>query len=269
MKPMPSDLLYRLACRTANSRTDGKLSRGATGLLTAGLLYVASGFAVAADFSLTSGNSFDLGGGTLDLDCANFTVHNTATFNAGSGHVLLSGNWSNQGVFNPGTSMVTFDDDCGPASTSVITGATNFHNFIANTTSGHGLTFGSGETQSVMNDLVLTGAAGQLLRIRSTTEGTQAFLELDGAGSQTISYVDVKDNNAPVPGQWLAPGPPFQFDSVDSGNNYRWFLNLPVQGGPGAGREIPILSAPGLALLIVLIALAAAYSRGVFRFNRS
>jgi hypothetical protein len=221
-------------------------------LIAAGLLVLAPGWGAAGDLTV-SGGTVSLGGGTNDLDCGSLTITNTGTYNGNTGTILLGGNWDNQGTFNPGTSTVTFTDDCGPATTSTITGSTDFYNFIAITANGHILEFESGETQSILNDLVLQGADGQLLVIRSTVDGSQAFLVLNALGTQTIGYVDVKDNNAAIPGQYLAPGSPAAFNSVDSGNNFRWFLS--GGGGGGGATPIPAISGPSLVILLLLLPL--------------
>ena len=71
-------------------------------------------------------------------------------------------------------------------------------------------------TQTVLDALKLLGSAGNLLILRSSTPGQQAFLKLQPGGSQTIDYVDVADNGAT--GQTLAAGG----NSTDSGNTTNW-----------------------------------------------
>jgi len=206
----------------------------------------------AADFQINNGDTFNLGAATLNIGCGNFVIQNSGTFTADSGGILLSGDWSNQGDFNSGSSSVVFNDDCGANSISTITGETEFHNLSAATTLAHELHFEVDQHQSVANSLVLTGAAGQLLKVRSTVPGSPAFLDLDEGGSQTIAYVDVQDNHASSQSQHLAPGTPSSFDSMDSGGNWRWFRS-------GIAVSVPTLAASGLALLVLLLALMATH----------
>ena len=80
--------------------------------------------------------------------------------------------------------------------------------------------------------VTLAGASGNLLTIRSTLDGSEAFLDLDQAA--TGSFVDVKDIHAIDQPVTLDPG------SVISGNAPGWSLVLPL---------VPALSLLGLAAL--------------------
>jgi hypothetical protein len=99
--------------------------------------------------------------------------------------------------------------------------ATKFYNLKAVTASGKQINFEAGKTQTVANSLTLQGASGNLLKLRSMVNGQQALINLQNGGTQSIAYVDVKDHSAT--GQYLAPGTPASFNSIDSGNNNRWF----------------------------------------------
>jgi hypothetical protein len=87
---------------------------------------------VSAQVIIPNGGVFNLNGGTLTMSCNDLTVkgggifnvesgrvedtrHITieGTVNGGSGTILLSGTWTNNGIFNPGTSTVNFFDGCG------------------------------------------------------------------------------------------------------------------------------------------------------------
>ncbi len=230
-------------------------------LLTVVLLVAGPSVATAADFQLDNGDSFNLGAGTLNLQCGNFNLQSGAAFNAAAGNIQLSGDWNNQGDFSRGTSTVVFNDDCGAASTSQITGSTHFYNLTAMTTAAHELRLESDQAQKIANALALTGAESGLLKIRSFVAGSTAYLILEEGGSQAISYVDVQDNHAITPGQWLARNTPAYFNSVDSGGNNRWFL-------PGMNpKAVPTLPALGLVMLLLL--LPAVYFQQMDRLRRS
>ena len=92
--------------------------------------------------------------------------------------------------------------------------------------------FTAGQTTTVTAGLTLAGAGeSNLLAIRSTVDGSEAFLDLDLAA--TGSFVDVKDNHAVDQSVTLNPG------STISGNATGW-----TRGG-----LVPALSLLGLAVL--------------------
>lgn len=197
-----------------------------------------------------------LGSGQLDLDNARvgntLDVANAGTLNGDQGTLTLTGNWSNTGTFNPGTGTVEITDGCA-SSGSTLAGETTFYNLSATSSSGKPLVFTAGQTQQVQNALTLQGMVDNLLPIRSSSPGSPAYLQLDEAGSQSIAYVDVQDNHAPEPGQFLAPGAPAQFNSVDSGGNLRWFLNALIPSLPVEPKPIPTTSGFGLLLLLAMM----------------
>lgn len=164
-------------------------------------------------------------GAAMNINNATLTVSNdvlingTLTENAGS--INVGGNWTNNGMFTAGLGTVNFIDGQSPVS---ITGNSTFNNFSAVTTAGKELQFQAGSEQTILNNLNLQGAVSNLLKLRSTSlTGIQAMINLVTTGTQLIiDYVDVKDHKAT--GQWLAYGLPSQYNSVDSGNNSRWFL---------------------------------------------
>ena len=219
--------------------------------------------ALAQDISISSGGSLSLGTGQLDLDCGDLSVDGTmnlgtgsiskvrnitlsGTLNGDAGSITFGNNWDNSGGgFNSGSSQVTLNDDCGDG-TSAIGGNTVFNNFTSSTTGGKALTFEAGTSQTVQNALVLTGAPGNLMLIRSSATGSFADLFLAESGSQVIDYLDVNDMRAPHAGQYIAPGLAELFNSRDGGDNDRWFKTFP---------PIPALSTFGLLLMIVVLLL--------------
>ncbi len=123
-------------------------------------------------------------------------------------------------------------DGCGLAS-AVIAGDTTFANLEMTTTSGKLYRFTAGSTQAVTDSLTLLGAAGNLLTIRSTVNGSEAFLNVQGSSS--ADFVDVQDNDATA-GNPITLGP----TSVKGSNTPGWLL---------AAALVPALGALGLALL--------------------
>ncbi len=223
--------------------TTGTFAAVLVTLLTAS---VASG----ANVTVGSGASLDLGTGSLDLGCADLTVGGTLSagtagftqardvtidptglVNGNSATLAVAGDWDNAGTFNAGTSTVQLVDGCGLLS-AVVAGNTTFANLDMTTTSGFLYSFTAGSTQTVTGALALQGAAANLLTIRSTLAGSEAFLNVQGSGSG--DFVDVQDNDATA-GNPISLGP----NSVKGPNTQGWL----------AAALVPVFGALGLALL--------------------
>ncbi len=204
------------------------------------ILYLSFSTTLAArGITIGAGHSIDLGAGVVSLGCGDLVndgqlflgsavisdvrhLVNGGVIEAQSGELSLTGDWTDNGTFNAGTSLVGMTDGCGTAA-STVNGSNTFFDWSATTSAGKQLNFTSGATQNVLNALVFNGSPGGLLAIRSTVADDPGFLELAAGGSQSIDYVDVRDNHAPEPGQFMAPGFPEDYNSVDSGGNFRWF----------------------------------------------
>ena len=129
--------------------------------------------------------------------------------NGNSATLSLSGDWDNAGTFNAGSSTVQMVDGCALFS-GVVAGNTSFANLAISTATAKQVSFTAGSTQTVTGLLTLLGAAGNLLQIRSTVNGSAAFLNVAGASS--ASLIDVQDIDASagndiILGSELAEGP--------------------------------------------------------------
>jgi hypothetical protein len=203
--------------------------------------------APAAQVSVGGGSSLDLGSGSLDLGCGDLSIAGSLSagsvgleglrdvsidpsglMNGDSAELEVARDWDNAGAFNAGTSSVRFVDGCG-ASSAVVSGDTTFATLDLSTSTGKLYSFVSGSTQTVTGSLHLGGAAGNLLTIRSTLGGSEAFLDAQGSVS-AADYVDVDDNHAtgnPIP---LGP------NSVTGANTTGWMaLALPMLSPLGLG----------------------------------
>jgi len=206
--------------------------------------------AVGQQVTIGAGSSLDLGSGQLTLGCADLTVAGTLSagtaglsqardvtidptglVNGNSATLAVAGDWDNAGTFNAGTSTVQLVDGCSLTS-AVIAGDTTFANLEMTTTSGFLYSFTAGSTQTVTGALSLEGAAANLLTIRSTLAGSEAFLNVQGSGSG--DFVDVQDSDATA-GNLVTLGP----NSVKGSNTPGWLT----------GVLVPALGALGLALL--------------------
>lgn len=171
-----------------------------------------AGAALPSHLSVGSGSAFSLGSGTLDLGCANLlvagsfdvvsgsveqalgvTIASGGTLDGGSGTLDLAGSWdnSNGGTFNAGTSSVNFVDGCGVLSPVSIAGSTTFSTLTLTTAMGKTYLLEAGSTQTIGATLSLSGTAGNLLTLRSTSSGSAATLDVQGSG--TGDFLDVAD----------------------------------------------------------------------------
>ena len=144
----------------------------------------------------------------LDVD-SNFTL-TAGTVLANGKNITVARNWSNLGTFTHGNNTVTFDG----TGISTISGDTTFYK-LTSITAGKQLTFAASSTQITMNTLTLTGSAGNLIKLRSSADGTQ--WKINPQGTRNISFVDVKDSNN-INSTVIDPT-----SSTDSGNTIGWF----------------------------------------------
>ncbi len=207
------------------------------------------------------GGSMNIGDGVFDLCCTELRVSGTlnlangkiinarsvsidpgGVINAGAGQIEIGGSWSNAGLFNAGSSTVSFVDiPCSDPARAIV-GQNNFFNLAIQSTTGQATRFGAGQTQSVAGNLTFIGTPSQPLSLLSTVPDNPWMISLASPnGTQNISEVAVSDSVAT--GQWLAP---FQVNRI-AGVTSGWFQqpDLPV----------PSTSTIAILLLILLIAI--------------
>ncbi|PYJ06952.1 MAG: hypothetical protein DMF06_17020, partial [Verrucomicrobia bacterium] len=132
-----------------------------------------------------------------------------------TGTVSVSGNWTNNGTFTANSNGVTFN-----GTNQAISGQTTFYNLTKTTAAANTLTFEATKTQSVTNALTLTGAAGNLLSLRSSVNGTT--WKINAPSTQSVSFCDVKDSDA-------SGGQPISSPtSTNSLNNTNWSFAAPA-----------------------------------------
>lgn len=129
-----------------------------------------------------------------------------------SGAVIsASENWSNSGTFTHNNGKINLN-----GSNRSLSGSTVFYKLYKVVTTDDTLTFDCHATQTITNELTLQGAAGNLLALRSDTAGVQFGITLSPGGSQTLSYLNVKDSDASGGNELSAT------HSTNSGNNLNW-----------------------------------------------
>jgi len=111
------------------------------------------------------------------------------TFRPESNTVTLSGTWlkKTSGTFTPATSTVVLN-----GTHQTVSGSTTFKNFTKTVTSSGVLSFLAGSTQTFTGTLLLSGAEGQRLFLRSTTTGTQ--WNLNPQSTRTVQFLNVRDS---------------------------------------------------------------------------
>ena len=210
------------------------------------LLGLSSSIHAQGGIRVGAGDVTNLNDGTIDLDCGTLTVEGEfnmgtgmlmnvgainidgGTLNGDNGTIYISGDWLNTGgTFDGGTSDVTWNTDCSTGTINV-SGNNDFHNFTVQTSTGREIRFAGGATQTFAGTLNMNGDAlvvegGGLLRISSSGGPTNFVVN----GPYNIFAVNVSDNHALTPGEWIDFGQPEDFDSIDSGGNSRWFRNAP------------------------------------------
>ena len=218
---------------------------------------------MAATVHVGSNSQMSLGSGSLVAPTATINIEGQIHFgndshtlqdliiqpgaiaNAGDTSLTIDRNWDNRGTFNAGNSLVHFRQG---ADLSQISGNNDFYRLSAHSRTGKTLRFSSGDTQTVIHDLVLRGGEGGLLLVDSSIPGEQGYLHLNESASQTIDFVEVKDSHATA--QSIAPDPPETFNSIRGENVLNWFADLGIAIG---ARPIPTLSTVMLIVLIVTI----------------
>lgn len=166
----------------------------------------------AAGYSIPSGWRMDIN----DYSINTVDMINAGTLESSRGSFEVSGNWTNQGTFNGGTSGTVMFTGSAAAT---ITGANTFANFTC-TQSGKQLSFEAGKTQIISGAWTLTGSSSNLITLRSSSTGIQ--WSVNPSGSRNISFVDVKDSNN-ISTTLINPT-----NSIDSSNNTKWFPIIQV-----------------------------------------
>lgn len=202
---------------------------------------------------LVSGGSVTLTQGTFDA--ANFNVStvnfssntsNTRTLNMGTGTWTITGPtslgippWdirnSTNMTLNSSTSTINMTNasaktfggggltyynlNQGGAGTLTISGSNTFNN-ITNSTQPATVTFTAGTTQTVSN-FGLSGTAGNLITINSSTPGSQFTLS-KASGTINAQYLSIQDSNATGGAVWNAL---LTNGNVNAGNNLGWIFD--------------------------------------------
>lgn len=168
-------------------------------------------------------------GGTLTCPAATTTAFNNAaptnfTTTAGTGTGKISMTAATAKTFVGGGSTYNCTLENAGAGALTISGSNTFTT-ISNSVQPTTFTFTAGTTQTVTNFSV-SGTAGNLVTINSTTAGTRATLS-KASGSVSVLYCSIKDSSATGGATWRA----LTADgNVDAGNTLGWIFVAAAQG---------------------------------------
>jgi hypothetical protein len=197
----------------------------------------------AANFNVTTGafnsnnsnvRTITMGSGTWSMTASSSGAWNCATstnltVNANTSTVTMTG--ASAKTF-AGGGRTYYNLNQGGAGALTISGSNTFNN-ITNTTQPATVTFTAGTTQTV-SSFGLTGTAGNLITINSSSAGSQATLS-KSSGTISVDYLSIQDSNATGGAAWYAGT-----NSTNVSNNTGWIFTAPP--GPSSGSFLMFLS---------------------------
>ncbi len=192
-------------------------------------LYIPGGHSFTPGADVTTSNMKSLGtfaGGSGTIDINGTLTINGGGFTSTSGTMSVSADFVHSaGTFTHNSGTVGLD---GTAQS--ISGSTTFNHFSKSVASAETLTFEAGSTQTFDGTVTLQGADSNLLRLRSSSAGSQWDFTLNAGATKTLAYLDVQDSDASgsdASHKFLNPS-----NSIDSANNVDWFPP------PSAGSQL-------------------------------
>ncbi len=125
----------------------------------------------------------------------------------------VAGDWTvGAGTFTHNNGTVEFIE----ATDKTISGSTTFNILKFAPSVDPTLFFEAGSTQTILGTLILKGQAGEMVNLRSTSDGDE--WNIDPQGTYVIQYVNVSDSVSPT--STITVG----CDSTDGGNNTNWLF---------------------------------------------
>ena len=216
--PMAFGLSGNVSTATWQLQDNLTLGSTRTCTLTYGTLDVNSKTLTTGLFSSSNSNTRVIAYGTngnIVVNGGNWTA-TTATNLSYTGTGTISMTYSLAKTFSGGGSSYPILNQGGAGALS-ITGANTFTN-ITNTVQPATVTFPASTTTTVTN-FGLSGTAGNLITINSSTAGTQATLS-DASGTiSNLNYLSIKDSNATGGATWYAGS-----SSTNVSNNTGWIF---------------------------------------------
>lgn len=173
--------------------------------------------------------SIAFNGGTMTVAGATFTASGTNQTTSGTGTISMT-SASSKTFAGGGFSYPTLNQ--GGSGALVITGANTFAN-ITNTVQPATITFPASTTTTVAA-FAVSGTAGNLITINSSSAGTQATMNYTGGNLINVNYLSIKDSNATPSLKWYA-----NTTSTNVSNNTGWTFSAAPFAGNGLFFGVP------------------------------
>jgi hypothetical protein len=201
-------------------------------------LFTASAATAAGTKNLT------FNGGTLDISASTTTAWNNAnptgfTTTAGIGTGKISMTSGSFATFVGGGSIYNCALDQRSPLSLLITGANTFNDIISSAISATMITFPHSTTTTV-NAFTLSGSAGKLVSLRSSSSGTKFTLS-KSSGTVNSSYLNIQDSNATGGATWKAL---ISNGNVNSGNNLGWLFANYVDAAASVTADATVTGFP-------------------------
>jgi len=166
-------------------------------------------------------------GGSLVITSSGTTAFNNAvptgfTTTAGTGTGTISMNSASAKTFVGGSSVYNCTLSNDGAGALTITGSNTF-NLISNTVSPTSFVFTAGTTTTV-SDFTVSGTAGNLITIGSSTTSSATLLKI--SGTVNVKYLSISYSTATGGAAWNAftdGGSSLSNNNVNAGNNIGWY----------------------------------------------
>ena len=176
---------------------------------------------LAASFiaSNTNTRALNMGSSTFTVGGPTFGVATSTGMTLSSGTSTVNMTSATAKNFNGG-GLTYYNLNQGGAGALTISDSNTFNN-ITNSTQPATVTFTAGTTQTV-SAFGLSGTAGNLITINSTTPGSQFTLS-KASGTVNAQYLSIQDSNATGGAVWNSL---ISNGNVDAGNNTGWRFSL-------------------------------------------
>ncbi|MCX6808566.1 MAG: hypothetical protein NTW50_02775 [Candidatus Berkelbacteria bacterium] len=194
-------------------------------------LSIANGLAInnnttlnASGYDLTIGDSGNQG---------EFAENTGGTFTAPAAgkNFSVNGNWTyNGGVFNHNSGTVNLNG--GGGSTQTVTGDTTFYNLTSMATAARNINFAANSTQTISGRWSVIGSPSQRITLGLKSGDSGVWKVSPTLWSGTMNWVSVSNST----NQASANIDPI--NSVDGGNNVKWFTQLSIQASADVNSTI-------------------------------
>ncbi|KKU94176.1 MAG: hypothetical protein UY26_C0003G0327, partial [Candidatus Jorgensenbacteria bacterium GW2011_GWA1_48_13] len=214
---------------------------------------------VSASSTWTNSGDLTISGGTFTAPSSTLSIggnytNNNGTFTHNSGTILLNGSsqqtlagtLSGSSAFNK---LQINNNSGGEATPSVIIGATTTATTFVATTTSSTIRFNASSTYTFTNFTINGQNTTNRILLRSSASPANWLLNVAEAGSQSVSYVDVKDSDASG-GNEVSAG---DGTSVNSGGNSNWAFTVTAPGVTSTAADVFEINAASTTIADVTV----------------